>query len=85
MQGAKELQVSLFQTLTLLLFNDAEELTLEEVAHQTGIGTESISGHIYHAICCCRVLICAELFFVVISISGLTSQMHVIAWHLEFA
>ncbi|XP_014681402.1 PREDICTED: cullin-4A-like [Priapulus caudatus] len=35
--GAKELQVSLFQTLTLLLFNGTEELALEDIAHQTGI------------------------------------------------
>lgn len=36
-QGQKELQVSLFQTLVLLLFNDADELTLEEIKNRTAI------------------------------------------------
>ena len=38
LQGTKELQVSLFQTLILLLFNDAEKYTLEEIAELTKIG-----------------------------------------------
>ncbi|XP_071441003.1 cullin-4A [Hetaerina americana] len=35
--GKKELQVSLFQALVLLLFNDADELSLEEIGTATGI------------------------------------------------
>lgn len=38
-QGKKELQVSLFQTLVLLMFNEGEEFTLEEIKLATGIGT----------------------------------------------
>ena len=38
-QEKKELQVSLFQSLVLLMFNEREELTLEEIYHATGIGT----------------------------------------------
>lgn len=37
-QGKKELQVSLFQTLVLLMFNEGEEFTLEEIKLATGIG-----------------------------------------------
>ena len=36
-QGKKELQVSLFQALCLLLFNEAEELSLEDLRQATGI------------------------------------------------
>uniref|UniRef100_A0A4W5RX99 Cullin-4B n=1 Tax=Hucho hucho TaxID=62062 RepID=A0A4W5RX99_9TELE len=36
-EGKKELQVSLFQTLVLLMFNEGEEFTLEEVKLATGI------------------------------------------------
>lgn len=35
--GVKELQVSLFQTLCLLLFNEGNEFTLEEIANATAI------------------------------------------------
>uniref|UniRef100_A0AAZ3RN08 Cullin family profile domain-containing protein n=1 Tax=Oncorhynchus tshawytscha TaxID=74940 RepID=A0AAZ3RN08_ONCTS len=35
--GKKELQVSLFQTLVLLMFNEGEEFTLEEIKLATGI------------------------------------------------
>ncbi|RWS04501.1 cullin-4A-like protein [Dinothrombium tinctorium] len=35
--GNKELQVSLFQTLVLLLFNDSDELSFEEIKHSTAI------------------------------------------------
>lgn len=38
-KGKKELQVSLFQTLVLLMFNEGEEFTLEEIKLATGIGT----------------------------------------------
>uniref|UniRef100_A0AAX7SP82 Cullin-4B n=1 Tax=Astatotilapia calliptera TaxID=8154 RepID=A0AAX7SP82_ASTCA len=36
-EGKKELQVSLFQTLVLLMFNEGEEFTLEEIKVATGI------------------------------------------------
>uniref|UniRef100_A0A8C7UQ77 Cullin 4B n=1 Tax=Oncorhynchus mykiss TaxID=8022 RepID=A0A8C7UQ77_ONCMY len=36
-RGKKELQVSLFQTLVLLMFNEGEEFTLEEIKLATGI------------------------------------------------
>uniref|UniRef100_A0A8B9KCP2 Cullin-4A n=1 Tax=Astyanax mexicanus TaxID=7994 RepID=A0A8B9KCP2_ASTMX len=36
-EGKKELQVSLFQTLVLLMFNEGEEFTLEEIQTATGI------------------------------------------------
>lgn len=36
-EGKKELQVSLFQTLVLLMFNEGEEFTLDEIKLATGI------------------------------------------------
>ncbi len=39
LQGKKELQVSLFQTLVLLMFNETDECTVEEIRTATGIGT----------------------------------------------
>uniref|UniRef100_A0A3P8ZAJ8 Cullin-4A n=1 Tax=Esox lucius TaxID=8010 RepID=A0A3P8ZAJ8_ESOLU len=36
-EGKKELQVSLFQTLVLLMFNEAEEFSVEEIKSATGI------------------------------------------------
>ncbi|KAI4891024.1 hypothetical protein NFI96_013882 [Prochilodus magdalenae] len=36
-EGKKELQVSLFQTLVLLMYNEGEEFTLEEIQTATGI------------------------------------------------
>ncbi|XP_036621814.1 cullin-4B-like [Trichosurus vulpecula] len=36
-EGKKELQVSLFQTLVLLMFNDGEEFSVEDVKQATGI------------------------------------------------
>uniref|UniRef100_A2A432-2 Isoform 2 of Cullin-4B n=1 Tax=Mus musculus TaxID=10090 RepID=A2A432-2 len=36
-EGKKELQVSLFQTMVLLMFNEGEEFSLEEIKHATGI------------------------------------------------
>eukprot|EP00063_Salmo_salar_P070072 XP_014044907.1 PREDICTED: cullin-4A-like isoform X1 [Salmo salar] len=38
-EGKKELQVSLFQTLVLLMFNEGEEFSVEEIKSATGIGT----------------------------------------------
>lgn len=37
LQGNKELQVSLFQALVLLLFNDVDDLSLEEIKQATNI------------------------------------------------
>lgn len=37
-QEKKELQVSLFQTLVLLLFNEGNDYTFEEIALATGVG-----------------------------------------------
>jgi len=37
LQGKKELMVSLFQALVLLLFNNADELSLEELRTFTNI------------------------------------------------
>ncbi|XP_043818471.1 cullin-4B [Dromiciops gliroides] len=36
-EGKKELQVSLFQTLMLLMFNDGEEFSVEDIKQATGI------------------------------------------------
>ncbi len=36
--GEKELQVSLFQSLVLLLFNSVDSLTCVDIREQTGIG-----------------------------------------------
>uniref|UniRef100_H3DEA3 Cullin-4B n=1 Tax=Tetraodon nigroviridis TaxID=99883 RepID=H3DEA3_TETNG len=41
-KGKKELQVSLFQTLVLLMFNEGEEFTLEEIKLATGIGDSEL-------------------------------------------
>ena len=38
LQGEKELQVSLFQGLVLLLFNDTDKLTFSHIKAATGIG-----------------------------------------------
>lgn len=43
MQGKKELQVSLFQTLVLLMFNEGEEFSVEEIRTATGIGDMSLN------------------------------------------
>lgn len=37
LQGKKELQVSLFQGLVLLLFNDCNEISLEDIKAATNI------------------------------------------------
>ncbi len=37
-QGDKELQVSLFQSLVLLLYNSADELNYVEIKEATGVG-----------------------------------------------
>lgn len=43
LQGKKELQVSLFQTLVLLMFNEGEEFSIEEIRTATGIGYTSLN------------------------------------------
>jgi cullin-4 len=40
--GNKELQVSLFQTLVLLLFNDGQEFGLQDIHQATGIAKEEL-------------------------------------------
>lgn len=42
-QGKKEFQVSLFQTLVLLMFNEGDGFSFEEIRVATGIG-EHVSG-----------------------------------------
>ena len=42
-QEKKELQVSLFQTLVLLMFNEGERFAFDEIKQATGIG--KISKH----------------------------------------
>jgi hypothetical protein len=44
LQGKKELMVSLFQALVLLLFNNADELSLEELRTFTNIEVMLITG-----------------------------------------
>uniref|UniRef100_A0A8C2YVJ7 Cullin 4A n=1 Tax=Cyclopterus lumpus TaxID=8103 RepID=A0A8C2YVJ7_CYCLU len=41
-EGKKELQVSLFQTLVLLMFNEGEEFSMEEIRAATGIEEEEL-------------------------------------------
>ena len=38
----KDLQVSLFQALVLLIFNERDNLPFEEIRSETGIGRKSI-------------------------------------------
>lgn len=40
-QGKKEFQVSLFQTLVLLMFNEGDEFSFEEIKMATGIGKKN--------------------------------------------
>lgn len=51
LQGGKELQVSLFQTLVLLLFNEVDELSLDEVKSRTAI-EESELGRTLQSLAC---------------------------------
>lgn len=46
-QGPKDLQVSLFQSLVLLLFNDCDEMTLEEILQATNIEVSAVSSKIH--------------------------------------
>uniref|UniRef100_A0A672NT78 Cullin-4B-like n=1 Tax=Sinocyclocheilus grahami TaxID=75366 RepID=A0A672NT78_SINGR len=46
-QGKKELQVSLFQTLVLLMFNEGEEFSLEDIKLATGIGMDTCDKQTY--------------------------------------
>lgn len=41
-QGKKELQVSLFQTLCLLMFNDGDEFSFEDIRDFTKIGEHAL-------------------------------------------
>lgn len=52
LQGKKELQVSLFQTLVLLMFSEGEEFSMEEIRTATGIGYISINGYCSISVSC---------------------------------
>lgn len=55
----KELQVSLYQTLVLLLFNGADELPFEEIKAATNIEVKSfefLNGSEYHD--CQSIFLC---------------------------
>lgn len=52
-QGKKELQVSLFQTLVLLMFNEGEEFSVEEIRTATGIGNFRKKHSKYCKMCNC--------------------------------
>ena len=41
-QSEKELQVSLFQSLVLLLYNNDDKLTYSDIKHATNIGTVTV-------------------------------------------
>ena len=65
--GDKELQVSLFQSLVLLLFNSAEEFTFVEIKEATGVGEWCVCVYTCECVCVCvRVggctclLVCAD-------------------------
>lgn len=49
--GKKELQVSLFQTLCLMLFNDDRELTFDEIRQATGIELEELKRTLQSLAC----------------------------------
>ena len=53
--GDKELQVSLFQSLVLLLFNSAEEFTFVEIKEATGVGE--------WCVCVCVCMCVSEWWF----------------------
>lgn len=49
--GKKELAVSLFQTVILLLFNDKNELSFKEIQQQTAMGKFKESTNLIHRNC----------------------------------
>ena len=55
--GDKELQVSLFQSLVLLLFNSAEEFTFVEIKEATGVGEWCVCVYTCECVCV-RVCVC---------------------------
>ncbi|XP_063600442.1 cullin-4B-like isoform X1 [Penaeus indicus] len=50
-KGRKELLVSLLQALVLLLFNDADELTLDEIKSRTNIGENELKNTLQSLAC----------------------------------
>lgn len=46
LQGNKELQVSLFQALVLLLFNEGDEISYEDIRTQTSIEVSKLDESI---------------------------------------
>uniref|UniRef100_A0A8C1X310 Cullin-4A n=1 Tax=Cyprinus carpio TaxID=7962 RepID=A0A8C1X310_CYPCA len=50
-EGKKELQVSLFQTLVLLMFNETEEFSMEEIRTATGIEDDELKRTLQSLAC----------------------------------
>jgi hypothetical protein len=48
LKGKKEFQVSLFQTLVLLMFNEGDGFSFEEIKMATGIGREILCECFQH-------------------------------------
>lgn len=46
-KGKKEFQVSLFQTLVLLMFNEGDEFSFEEIKMATGIGMKTLLENVW--------------------------------------
>ena len=65
--GQKELQVSLFQALCMLQFNNVDELTLEEIKDQTNIE----DGEMRRTLQVCRSSISSALFYQRLSVQSL--------------
>lgn len=63
LQGKKELQVSLFQTLVLLMFNEGEEFSVEEIHTATGIGYLSLRGYCRFSVIAVAPPVLCHLFF----------------------
>lgn len=63
LQGKKELQVSLFQTLVLLMFNEGEEFSVEEIHTATGIGYLSVRGYCRFSVMAVAPPVVSDLFF----------------------
>lgn len=50
--GKKELQVSLFQALVLLLFNETNEISLEDIRTATAIEVSKFARNLINAFIC---------------------------------
>ncbi|CAH1971983.1 unnamed protein product [Acanthoscelides obtectus] len=56
--GNKELQVSLFQTIVLLLFNEAEKLTFAEILELTNIEVDELKRTLFSLACAKNRVLC---------------------------